>query len=310
MGWRDLITDEEKTVVAPWMGGRSLHFGGRTWRLAGPLPSEHGWYQFAVQARTATLAGDAEPEPHALGGIRAGFLVGNRFVPDDAPAALLGNDWTSRYAIVRLVEPGLDRFARIEVGVTSPGGPFLFKGQAFPLGPEDEVLSAFLDKRSSITDIKGVIPSLQAAFELECFERDKADERRLVLERVRREEEAQAARDERRRQLADSLGTGAGRREMAAVDFHSAASAALAIGGATLLDVRPGRGSETVVRYRLDGRRYECVCDVQLRIIDAGVCLTDEDTGEKGDTFFTLESLPAVIKQADREGVLVVYRHV
>jgi hypothetical protein len=256
------------------------------------------------------LAGDAEPEPLALGGIQAGFLVGNRFVPDDAPAAQLGNDWTTRYANVRLVEPGLDRFARVEVGVTSPGGPLLFKGLAFPLGPEDDVLSAFLDKKGSVDDIKGVIPSLQAAFELECFERDKADERRQQLERVRREEEAQAARDKRQRQLTESLGTGAGRREMAAVDFHSAASAALAIGGATLLDVRPGRGDETVVRYRLDGRRYECVCDVQMRIIDAGVCLTDEVTGEKGDTFFTLESLPAVIKQADREGVLVVYRHV
>jgi hypothetical protein len=208
------------------------------------------------------------------------------------------------------VEPGLDRFARIEVGVTSPGGPLLFKGLAFPLGPEDDVLTAFLDKRNAIDDIKGVIPSLQAAFDLECYQRDKAEERRSELERLRREEEARAALDARRRQQAESLGTGAGRRAVAAVDFHSAAVAALAVGGATLLDARAGRGGEKVVRYRLDGRRYECVCDGQMRIIDAGVCLTDEETGEKGDTFFTLESLPAVIRQADREGVLVVYRHV
>ena len=47
-----------------------------------------------------------------------------------------------------------------------------------------------------------------------------------------------------------------------------------------------------------------------MRIIDSGICLQDHNTGEKGDTYFTLESLPAVIRQADREGKLVVYRHV
>ena len=37
--------------------------------------------------------------------------------------------------------------------------------------------------------------------------------------------------------------------------------------------------------------------------------LTDESTGEKGDTRFTLESLPTVVQQAMDEGILVVYRH-
>jgi hypothetical protein len=37
--------------------------------------------------------------------------------------------------------------------------------------------------------------------------------------------------------------------------------------------------------------------------------LTDHRTGEKGDTLFTLESLPAVVRQAIKEHKLVVYRH-
>ena len=48
----------------------------------------------------------------------------------------------------------------------------------------------------------------------------------------------------------------------------------------------------------------------RLRIIDAGICLIDHDTNEKGDTFFTLESLPAVVQQAQRERRLVIFRHV
>jgi hypothetical protein len=34
----------------------------------------------------------------------------------------------------------------------------------------------------------------------------------------------------------------------------------------------------------------------------------DHRTGEKGDTKFTLESLPGVVREAEREGVLVVFR--
>jgi hypothetical protein len=261
--------------------------------------------------------GPAEPEPETLSRTQVGFLVGNRFVPDTAYSAQLQGDWASRFQQVYLLEEGLERFSRIEVGQQIPKGPLIYKGQAFPLGPEEEVLTAFLDNKESIDDIKDVIPSLQAAFDLERTQRRRAEERRLELARRRQEaeerrilEEAQRAEEERRQELIASLGSGAGRREMAHYDFHSAAEAALAVGGATLLDVRDGLGQEKVVRYRLDGRRFECICDQQMRIIDAGVCLTDEQTGEKGDAYFTLESLPAVIRQAEREGVLVVYRHI
>lgn len=310
MGWRDLITEEELTIVAPWVGGRSLHFDGRTRSIVGTVPSEHGWYRFDAEPRKATLQGSADPDPETLRFLQTGFLVGNRFVPDGASPAIAQGDWGLHFKQVHLLEDGLERFVRIDVGTVVEGSELIFRGFAYPLGPEEEVLSAFLDRNESLDGIKAVIPSLQAAFDLECLERRKIEQRREELGRLRRQEEERLLQEAKRHEIQRSLGNGAGRREMAIVDFDCAATAALAVGGATLLDVRNGQGAEKVVRYRLDGRRFECVCDLQLRIIDAGVCLTDEETGEKGDSFFTLESLPAVIRQAEREGVLVVFRHV
>jgi hypothetical protein len=107
-------------------------------------------------------------------------------------------------------------------------------------------------------------------------------------------------------------GTAIGRRALAAKDFESAAREALRVSGAELLDVRQSANKgEMVVQYRFEKRRFECVVQKNtLRVIDAGVCLTDHNTNEKGDTFFTLESLPGVIAEAMRRDKLVVWRHV
>ena len=67
--------------------------------------------------------------------------------------------------------------------------------------------------------------------------------------------------------------------------------------------------NEKIVQYRFRQRRFECTCDPQLRIISSGICLTDEVSGEKGDTWLTLESLPAVLGQAMDEDSLVIWRH-
>jgi hypothetical protein len=241
-----------------------------------------------------------------------GYLVGDRVVPDGVrcdpdPAKIV-----SFSEKVYLIEPGLDRFARVRAGRVFGEGPLVYHSLEFPIGPEVEVQEAFEDKKDSVAGIKGVTPGLDAAFRLETFQRLQAEARRAELERLRREEEERRAREEQRRRLVERLGDGAARRELAQVDFAEAARAALAVGGAELLDHRPNgrRRNEHVIRYRLDRQRFECVCDTNLRIIDSGICLTDHYTNEKGDTYFTLESLPAVIRQAIREHKLVVYRHV
>ncbi len=81
--------------------------------------------------------------------------------------------------------------------------------------------------------------------------------------------------------------------------------------GAEYLDHRRSyQPHEMIVRFRLDGRTFECTCyKDSLRIIEAGICLTNESTGYKGDDLLTLESLPGVIREAIDKGVLVIFRH-
>lgn len=332
MGWRDLLRKEGEatTVALPWLGGRSLRSGVRRWAIGGALPAEHGWHAFRVGGRDATWSGPADAEQiervcstasrssEPRGGtgvvlreVVRGYLVGDRLVRDDArvpvdPAGLLAASER-----VHLVEAGLDRFTRIAAGRAYPGGELVYVGPELPLGPEAEVLAAYQEKAASLDGIRGVAPALDAAFRMESWQREATERRRLALARRRADEEEARRLEGLRRAIAGRFGDGAGRRAMARVDFAEAARAALAVGGAEYLDDRPARTrGERVVWFRLDRRRFECCCEEEtLRIVDAGICLTDHDTHERGDDRFTLESLPSVIREAEREGKLVVLRH-
>lgn len=302
-------------MILPWVGGRSVRLEEREWKLVGKLPEEYGWFTFKVEGRKARClaGGDQQPLRHQ----KVGYLVGDRLVSDEA-APSNPHKLVAEAERVHLIEEGLDRFVRVRTGRAFEGGPLIYVGQEMPLGPEDEALNHFLnpDETEPKVSIRGATPALYAALELELYHRAEATRRRAELARRRQEEEARLALEHRRRELTEKLGDGAGRRAMAQVDFEQAARAALAVGGAEYLDHRKGRGSEMVVRFRLDRQRFECVCDLTLNITDAGICLTAHDDdqgfeeGTKGDTFFTLESLPSVIREAQRDRKLVVYRHV
>lgn len=317
MSWRDLLQSENDSVTLPWTGGRSLCLNGQVWNIEGRLPVEHGWYAFSISGLKATRweISQVGANPDILTNQVIGYLVGNRLVVDGARVDPDPKGIAAHSEQVFLLDEGLDRFVRISAGRTCDDGPLIFKQQEMPLGPEDEVLQAFLDNPTDIYQcrgIKGVVPALDAAFRMEVWQQIEAERRRQELERLRREEEERRAREERRQALIANLGNAETRRELAKIDFGEAARAALAVGNAQYLDHRraPRRG-EMIVRFRVDRRRFECVCDEQtMRIIDSGICLTDHETGEKGDTFFTLESLPSVIREAIGTNVLVVYRHV
>lgn len=320
MGWKDLLQKPDETLVSPWIGGRSLHQGARTWDIEGKLPREFGWYTFKLEGRKARLGGPADAVPENLQHHVRGYLIGDRLLVDDADIDPDPSKVAAVSEPVLLIEPGLDRFVRVQAGRSHDGAPLVYCGMEMPLGPEDDVLKVLLDLSAddalkgtpSIAEIKGVTPALDAAYRMEVWQKAEAHKRRLELERIRREEEEKRQREERRAQLVQQLGDGAGRREMAKVDFEQAARAALAVGGAEFLDHRgsPHRG-EAIVRFRFGNRRFECTCDVQtLRIIDAGICLIDHRTNIKGDERFTLESLPAVIREAERARRLVIFRHV
>jgi hypothetical protein len=307
MSWKDLLA-AEKPITIPWTGGRNIRAAGRSFTIRGVLPPEHGWHTFEVQSKNATWSKSAEPvEPSKP---MRGYLVGHRFVPDDIPLTLDPADFASNTQAVWLVEAGLARFARVRA-LRWEDGKIIYLGQEFPTGPESEVDSLFLDRAPSVSHVKGVTPSLEVAFRMESWIRQEQERRREEAERRARELEERRALEERRRDMANRLGTGQGRRDMARVDFGAAARAALAVGGAELLDWRDAyNNQEAIVRFRYQGRRFECVCRKDtLQITDAGICLRDENTGERGDSYFTLESLTAAIHEAMEEGVLVVFRH-
>lgn len=313
MGWRDLLQTPDETVVSPWVGGRSLQTFGRTWAIQGRLPQEFGWYTFKVEGRKARLQGPAEAPCNVLRDIVRGYLVGDRLVPEDTRVVPNIKQLIEEFEPVFLIEPGLDRFVRVAAGRSFEGGPLIFDSVQMPLGAEEAVLGAFLEEAKTVDGIAGVVPALDAAFLIETWQRKEEVRRRLEEEKRLREENEKRQQEERRNQIIQRLGDAAGRRDMAQVDFREAARAALAVGDAVLLDQRQGpRPDEMLVRFRIGARRFECICHRRtLRIIDAGVCLIDHaDGNRKDDGLLTLESLPGVLREAERIGRLVVFRHI
>src|SRR5688572_22919015 len=105
MSWKDLIQHETERLTLPWLGGRALMARDRSFRVAGPLPREMGWYAFeATSARSVRLQASASPDTSVLSWISLGYLVGDRFLRDDVrvdtdPVALL-----TRSSRVHLIE--------------------------------------------------------------------------------------------------------------------------------------------------------------------------------------------------------------
>ena len=322
LDWQAYVQPKDAFVTLPWAGGRVLQSADQRWAIDGTLPPYVGWHTFKLAYRSVVFAHTAEPQPQLLtADVVTGYLVGDRVVPHQAqvPATLAELPACSRR--VHAIEPGLDRFVIITAGAVAPGTSLFYIERGFGGPADDVVLAAFLDRRPDIAHVKHVAPALEAAFRLETWHRADTERRRAEAEA---EAAAQAAAAQaaaqaaaraaamatRRAALLTQTGSSVGRREIAAADFEVAARAALRVGDAELIDVRRAPVStERIVRYRVDHGRYECICNLNLRIVDAGVCLTDHD-GTKGDTWLTLESLPSVIREAIRLDRLVIFRHV
>lgn len=289
MNWKELLEDRG-AVVAPWTGEGSVYLGGRSYRVK-HRPRECGWFEFLTSNRDVVHFTRAEARPDELRFDRAaGYLSGDQFVPDVPDK----KRWEPGET-VHLVpaDDQRDHFDRVVVGRHVQGGPLVYAEPAPPLGPEDAA-RRMLDEGGDLLAEEGVTPGLYAAFLLE------------------RDERARAALARRQAETRRLMGTAEGRRELAGADFDAACAAALRLADAEFLSSRTVGHGEHAVRFRLVdlGRRFECVVDAQLSVIEAGICLTDHYTGEKGDRRFTLESLPSVIREAHRDDVLVVFRHV
>ena len=310
MSWKDLLSDKVE-IVLPWTGGRSVSCRSREWCIRGKNPREYGWFRFSVSGgRDATLLGPTDLDPGFEEGHPhvAGFIIGNRLIPDGARVTPDPDHFIDQTLEVYIAERGLERFSRA-VAVRLTNGNYVYVRQEFPQGPEQAVLEAYQDRKDSVDDIPGVTPALDLAFRFVSRERILSEARAKELERLRLEEEKKMEAEARFREALKNAGTGAGRRHLATHDFDAAARAALALSGAELLEtVDAYNKDERIVRYRFMNQRLECVVNRHtLRITDSGICLGHG--AEKGDTFFTLESLPTVVAEAIRGHKLVVYRH-
>lgn len=330
MTWQDLLQKTEEYITVPWTGESHIALNASRWRINGYFPREHAWSRFKINGRKAFYMAPEEAQPDILNFNQTGYLVGNLLLFDGfnknnsscwCPKCLvyINEPYRSNKAhticsteVVAgeqvYLAPPIERFSKISVGRTAEDMPLVFKQEEMSfLGIETDILKAFEDKvphEQLMTSIKGIIPALSAAYRLESWQRDEAEKIRLELERKRREEEERLAKEARRKEILEKLGSSDARRVMAKIDFQEAARAALAIGGAEFLDFRKSRhGDEHIVKFRYMHRRFECTCDLNLRVIDSGVCLTGNDTR------FTLESLPLVLKEAIETNKLVVFRH-
>ena len=331
MSWADLLGQSD-SVIAPWLGGRSITSGVRSWTIDGPLPPEHGWYSFTTRNnRKATVLEPAlaDPELFSKSERVSGYLIGNRLIADDSPFEPDSGRIIGHSRVVYLLEPGLERFSRALAAVHD--GRLVYLQLEFPMGPESEVTHAYEDRAQTLDDIAEVTPALHMAFrwhswwraheerrarELEAERlreeaaRQREAERRQAEERARVAERQSAKRRERQERRARRAIARLPHRQRSAAQAQHEARRVLATAGAELLDWTPSHNrDQVVVRFRFLGHRFRSVVRVPgLRVVEAGICLTDAHSGERGDERFTLASLPAVIRQAQRQGELVILR--
>lgn len=302
--WAALLAPKV-TGALPWLGGRRITDGSRSWRLLSSLPPEFGWYKFGFAGgRDATLEDEIPTEPNAvllarLPAVR-GYLVGDRLICDSARVHPDPLRLVEQTTPVFLVERGLGRFARAVVAVLD--GRLVYSAQEFPLGPESAVEAAYQDRAESVAGISCVTPALDLAFRWISQQRERHEKRERALEAQRVEAARVAAAAVRREQALKDAGTGAERRALATRDFPTAAKIALAVSGAELLDTQsaPDPGQH-VVTFRFRNRRFRSVVTSDLFVVDAGFCLDGDDYK------LSLETIPGTISEALDRGVLHVY---
>jgi hypothetical protein len=217
MAWQDFLKKEE-TVALPWIGGSKITDGTR-WFTLSKFPREHGWYNFRINGRKAEYINVAEPNNDCLKSCKSGYLIGNLILQDTAPSYIEPSKIFKFAEKVHFVPSSIDKFVRVKVGKVDESSEYIYISEDFPLGPEELVLSAYLDNLP-IDNISGLPSSLVATYNYEVWYRNELERRRL--DAIRRAEEAERERAERERKerLFNQLGTGSGRREMADVSAN------------------------------------------------------------------------------------------
>jgi hypothetical protein len=274
MDYTQFLQKPGEVLRLPYFGGKSVCDDKLTYRLREtPQP---GWYRFRKSGRYLDVDGPIEPELDKWKLPRAtGYVMNGRMIANDFQGRLFGLPTDSDFS----------KFTPVSARKWFDGH-LLFEGQEFETEVETKVRDAFEEERG-IEDIKSITPALAHAFVLESTQRALARE----AERRAREE---AEREKQAADLARWQDTLEGR-----------ISLALSHTGAELVNWRRNGQRQAVVRYRLGGRRFECVIDTQsLQIVDAGICLSGADDE------LNLSSLPSAVREAIQSGRLHVFRNV
>src|ERR1051326_3093305 len=266
MDYTQFLQKPDEVLRLPYFGGKSVCDDKLTYRLRETLAP--GWYQFRKSGRYLDVDSPIEPEldkwklPHVIGYVMNGRIIGHDFQ-------------TRLFGLPADVD--LPTFTPVTARRWFDDH-VLYEAQEFETEVETKVRNAFEEERG-IDAIKGVTPALAHTFMLESTQRALAREaERRAREEVERQEQAV--------ELARWQETLEGR-----------ISLALSHTGAELVNWRRNGQRQAVVRYRLGGRRFECVIDTEsLQILDAGICLsgTDEE--------LNLSSLPSAVREAIQSG--------
>ncbi len=272
MDYTPFLQKQDEWLRLPYFEGKSVCSDRQGYRLRETL--QPGWYQFRKSGRYLEARRRIEPELDAWKLPRVGgYEMNGRLFGNDSQARLFGLP----------TETDRPKFTPISARKWFDGH-LLFHGQEFETEVETQVREAF-EEGHSIEAIKGVTPALAQVFVLENARRelDREAERRAREEAARQQQQAELARWQE--------------------TVEGRLSQALSHTGAELVSWRRNGARQAVVRYRIAGRRFECIIDSEsLQILDAGICL------EGADEALNLSSLPSAVREAVHSGRLHVFR--
>jgi hypothetical protein len=310
MDYRKFLGKQE-TLVLPYLGGTSVDTRKRRLRVQGELTP--GWWRFRVEGRNARAVEPAEAEAmDDLPSVR-GHLVGDwlfasgrealrlRLMPDEEPAMLApasGRRWSS-HAV-------------------------LFEAFDFEQDAEEQARER-LEQDGNTHDLKAVPASLRAAFgyaliakvarrlQIPASPREVMGQLRHVADHGRPaavgvlENLAENRRLEGIRQASWLAGTARAAEPAPAARERSLddrLEAALRNADAELASHRRLSEEQSEVAFRFMDERFIAVVDSRnLRVIDAGICLSGADRE------LTLDSLPSAIREAIDTNQLYITRH-
>ena len=273
MDYTQFLQKSDEVLRLPYFGGKTVCDDKLTYRLRDTLQT--GWYQFRKSGRFVAVDAPIEAELDSWKLPRVtGYVFRGRLISNDSQARLFGLPGDS----------DLPKFSPVTARKWFDGH-LLYCGQEFETEVETTVREAFEEGRP-IDAIKGVTPALAQVFVLESTQRELARE----AERRAREE------TDRQRQAAELTRW--------QETLEGRISLALSHTGAELVSWRRSGQRLAVVRYRVAGRRFECVIDTNsLQIMDAGICL------DGSDRELNQASLPSAVREAIESGQLHVFRN-